>query len=159
MISGRCESYQTLGDGTVKHLAILGPGDVLGEPDLLGRRQHATSARVITDSVLQRIPCADLRSLLAGNGHSAARATENIAASELISECSASHSGRIIAAFSLSKNLPNSTIVEKLAESLFAETAESVLLLRIVSAKQSAISCRPLDGIIDDDFHFREGLP
>lgn len=159
IISGRCESYQTLGDGTLKHLAILGPGDVLGEPDLSGRRQHATSARVITDSVLQQIPCADLRSLLAAKNQSHTPAAENVTAPEVASECPVSHSGRIIAAFSLSRALPNTAIVEKLADSLVAETGESVLLLRIVSAKQSPLSCRLLDGIIDDDFRFRENLP
>ena len=35
IISGRCESYHVRGDGTLKHLAILGPGDFLGDPDLV----------------------------------------------------------------------------------------------------------------------------
>jgi len=44
-----------LPDGTLKHLAILGPGDYAGEPDFSGRRRHALRA-VITDSILQQIP-------------------------------------------------------------------------------------------------------
>ena len=158
IISGRCESYQVRGDGTIKHLAILGPGDYLGEPDLTGRRGHGTCARVITDSVLQKIPCADMRMLLVSKARSAAPVEEKIPAI-VTEECVDSHSGRIIAAFSVSRNLPNKLIVEKLAQSLFAETAESVLLLQIVSAKQNGYDCRALDAIIDDDFHFRESLP
>ncbi|HWD92454.1 MAG TPA: patatin-like phospholipase family protein [Verrucomicrobiae bacterium] len=159
IISGRCESYQVLTDGVVKHCAILGPDDYIGEPDFSGRRHHETSARVITDSVLQRIPCADLRNLLAGN-HEPAAPAENISAAEVTDECSISHSARIVAAFSFSRSLPNNLIVEKLAQSLLAETAESVLLLRIVSAKQnSSKTCPGLDEIIGSDFRFRQCLP
>jgi NTE family protein len=158
IISGRCESYQVLHDGTLKHLAILGPGDYAGEPDFSGRRHHGTSARVITDSVLQQIPCGDLRNLLTRKERSTVPVTE-IAVTPV--ETVVTHSARIIAAFSLSRNLPNQLIVEKLAQSLFAETAESVLLLKIVSATQNASNthCRALDQIIDSDFHFRESLP
>jgi NTE family protein len=157
IISGRCESYQVLGDGCLKHLAILGPGDYLGEPDLSGRRHHGTCARVITDSVLQKIPCADMRTLLTSKVRSDAPVVEKVPAA-VVDECPV-HSGHIIAAFSVSRSLPNQLIVEKLAESLFAETAESVLLLQIVSGERTDNGCRALDGIIDGDFHFRESLP
>jgi len=161
IISGRCETYQVLGDGMVKHLAILGPGDYLGDPDLSGRRHHDTCARVITDSVLQRIPCAELRGLLTDNDSSSAAPTEDVSTADLPGDSRNSHSGRIIVGFSFSQNLPNRLIVEKLAQSLFAETGESVLLLRIVSAKQNSSSkdCAALDEIIDSDFHFRAVLP
>jgi NTE family protein len=161
IISGRCESYRTLPDGAVKHLAILGPGDYAGEPDFSGRRRHGTSARVITDSVLQQIPCADLRSLLTHKERTTVLTSETAAPADMVGECPISHSGRIIAAFSFSRSLPNNLIVEKLAQSLFAETAESVLLLKIISAKQTSSTgaCRALDQIIDGDFNFREGLP
>ncbi|HXS67272.1 MAG TPA: patatin-like phospholipase family protein [Candidatus Polarisedimenticolia bacterium] len=161
IISGRCETYQTLGDGTLKHLAILGPGDYLGEPDFSGQRHHDTSARVITDSVLQRIPCADLRSLLAGNGILVEAPEKNISAAELVEDHPVSHSGRIVVGFSFSPNLPNRLMIDKLAQSLFSETGESVLVLRIISARQnsSSRSCAALDEIIDSDFHFRAALP
>jgi NTE family protein len=158
ILSGRCESYQLRGDGTLKQLAILGPGDYLGEADLSGRRHHDTRTRVITDSVLQQIPCADMRMLLTNKGQSAEPVLENIPAT-VTEETTVAHSGRIIAAFSFSRNLPNKLIVEKLAQSLFAETAESVLLLRIISAKEAPNACGTLDGIIDGDFHFRQSLP
>jgi NTE family protein len=155
IVSGRCESYQVHGDGTLKHLAILGPGDYLGEPDLSGHRQHSTCARVITDSVLQQIPCADMRALLAGHQPYATPAIS----SAVIEDGSVAHSGRVIAAFSFSRNLPNKWIVEKLAQALFTETGESVLLLQIVSARDNLTVCRTLDDVIDGDFHFRESLP
>jgi NTE family protein len=159
IISGRCESYHLLADGTLKHLAVLGPGDYLGEPDFSGRRHHENSARVITDSVLQRIPCADLRSLLANQTRPAAPLADGSPA-DFIGECPASHSGRIVVAFSFSRSLPNHLIVEKLAQSVFAETAESVLLLRIISAAQDPGRAWPsLDEIIDSDFRFRAHLP
>ena len=160
IISGRCESYQVLHDGTLKHLAILAPGDYVGEPDFTGQRRHGSSARVITDSVLQQIPCADLRNLLTLKERSTVPVPEITTNAEAqFAETTVTHSGRIIAAFSLSRNLPNNLIVEKLAQSLFAETAESVLLLKIVSVKQTANGDRALDQIIDGDFHVRENLP
>lgn len=160
IISGRCESYQVQADGTLKHLAILGPGDYIGEPDLSGRRHHGTSVRVITDSILQCISCADLRTLLANGMRSSASILENDHSADSIEDNSLSHSGRIVAAFSFSRSLPNALIVEKLAQSLFTETAESVLLLRIISAKRNpSRTCPALDEIIDSDFHFRAGVP
>jgi NTE family protein len=158
ILSGRCESYQIRGDGTLKHLAILGPGDFLGEPDLSGQRHQGACARVITDSVLQKIPCADMRLLLTRKTPFAAAVTENIP-STAIEESAVRHSGRIIAAFSFSKSLPNKLMIERLAQSLFAETAESVLLLRIISSKEAPATCGALDGIVDGDFHFRQSLP
>ena len=104
-----------------------------------------------------KIPCADLRTLLVNKTHTAP-VVEN-APAEITEECAVSHSGRIIAAFSVSRSLPNKLIVEKLAQSLFAETAESVLLLQIISSKQNGPDCRSLDDIIDGDFHVREHLP
>ena len=160
IISGRCESYQVLTDGTLKHLAILGPGDYIGEPDLSGRRRHGTAARIITDSILQSIPCADLRSLLANGTRPETPAVEQDHAINSTEIDTLSHSARIVAAFSFSKNLPNGLIVEKLAQSLFTETAESVLLLRILSRKENSPKrCLALDEIIDRDFHFRAGIP
>jgi len=72
---------------------------------------------------------------------------------------SSKRNGRIIASFSFSSSLPNKWIVEKLAQSLFAETAGSVLLLRMVSANDSLGDRRALDNIIDGDFHLRDNLP
>ncbi|HXT10685.1 MAG TPA: patatin-like phospholipase family protein [Candidatus Angelobacter sp.] len=157
IISGRCESYRILGDGSLKQLAILGPGDYLGEPDFTGRRLQGACARVITDSLLQRIPCADLRGLLARKDRSPV--SEELPSVSVADEHATRHSGHIIAAFSISRSLPNHFIVEKLAQSLFVETGESVLLLRMISAKQTPIRHRALDEIIDHDFHFRDGLP
>jgi NTE family protein len=156
IISGRCEAYHIRGDGTLKHLAILGPGDFLGEPDLSGRRKQSTCARVITDSVLQQIHCGDMRAFLPGTVQTNATAAIS---SSVIEERSVAHSGRVIAAFSFSKNLPNKWIVEKLAQTLFAETGESVLLLRMVSSRDNLSVCRTLDDVIDGDFRFRESLP
>ena len=148
-------TYHLRGDGSLKHLAILGPGDFLGDPDLSGHRQHSTSARVITDSVLQQIPCADMRALLAGifsPRHPPRFPRRRLKIVRL------AHSGRIVAAFSFSRNLPNKFIVENIAQSLFAETAESVLLLRMVSAND--VSNYPaLDDLIGADFRLRESLP
>jgi NTE family protein len=151
IISGRCETYHVRGDGSLKHLAILGSGDFLGEPNLSGHSRYGTSARVITDSVLQQIPCADMRALLAGE------TVEK--ASPAFDDGPVPHSGRVIAAFSFSRSLPNKLMVEKLAQALFTETAESVLLLRMISAKENRNDCRALSDIIDGDFNFRAGLP
>src|SRR3569833_1534814 len=93
-----------------------------------------------------------MRSLLGGNAQ--------ITAPSAVPEGSSSvHSGRVIAAFSFSRNLPNKWIVEKLAQALHAETGESVLLLRMVSTRDNLSVCRTLDDVIDGDFHFRESLP
>jgi NTE family protein len=160
IISGRCESYEMAADGTVRRLAILGPGDYAGEPDFSGQTRHRNSVRIITDSVLQQIPCVGLRALLQGNDHQAAAPSIDNIQSDLVEEYTAAHSGHIIVTFCFSKTLPNGVIVENLAKALFAETAESILVLKLVSAKQSSARTYPgLDEMIDSDFHFRECLP
>ena len=161
IISGRCETYQVLADGSLKHPAILGPGDYIGEPDFSGQKHHNIFARVITDSVLQQISCAELRALLKLNSRSIAPVPDNGPAVDVIDEFPAQHSGRIIVTFSFSKTLPNRSIVEKLASSLFSETAESILLLRIVSTSHHSSSngYPALAEMIDSDFHFRDQMP
>jgi NTE family protein len=160
IISGRCESFETSSDGSIRRLSVLGPGDYAGEPDFSGQTRHRSSVRVITDSVAQQIPCAALRNLLQGNGHPTEHPATDGAEMELIEQYLEPHTGRIIVAFCFSKLLPNSLIVENLAQALFTETAQSVLLLRLVPARQTASkTCPALDEIIDSDFHFRECLP
>lgn len=160
IISGRCESYEMAADGSMKHLAILGPGDYAGEPDFSGQSRHRNSIRVITDSVLQQIPCVDLRALLQSKDSQPAVPTVESIQSGLVDEYAATHSAHIIATFCFSRTLPNTVIVDDLARALFAETGESVLLLRLIpSSSSGARACSGLDEIIDGDFQFRECLP
>jgi len=161
ILSGRCESYETSADGRLNRLRILGPGDYAGEPDFSGERRHRTSVRVITDSVLQKIPCAELRNLIKVGDQSSAPILTDQSRINLVEDSFVPHAGRIIATFCFSKALPNRLIVEELAQWLFAETEQSVLVVRIVSTKQScALKAYPaLDEMIDSDFRFRECLP
>jgi len=160
ILSGRCECYRKMPDGTFKHLETLGPGDYVGEPDLFGQGNHHTSARVITDSVLQQIHSAELRSVVEEHVQSRPAVIpenrlEPVLADEPI------HSGRIVVALSLSRKLPHPQIVDQLAASLFAETAESVLWLRLTRAARDGAGgdCLSLDGIVDGDFHFQACIP
>lgn len=160
IISGRCESFETAADGTIRRLSILGPGDYAGEADFSGQTRHRTSVRVITDSVLQQIPCTELRTLLQGNDGPAAPLAVDAVTPGLADESLTPHSARIIVAFCFSKTLPNDLIIHNLAESLFAETGQSVLLLRLVPAKSPCAGAVPgLDEMIDSDFRVRECLP
>jgi NTE family protein len=160
IISGRCESYEMAADGSAKHLAILGPGDYAGEPDFSGQTRHRNSVRVITDCVLQQIPCVGLRALLQGNDPQTLAPTAESLHTDLADDNSAAHSGHIIVTFCFSRTLPNALIVEDLAQALFTETRQSVLVLRLLPAMSSgAKACPRLDEMIDSDFHFRECLP
>ena len=149
-------------DGTFKRLQLLGPGDYVGKPDLFGRAHYPASARVITDSILQELQSSDLRSLMEQNTRSASSAAENEVRVEPVpSDITVSHTGRVVVAFSFSRRLPKNALVESLARTLFAETAESVLLLRLVPAEKapSGGTLLSLDGIIDSDFHLLACLP
>lgn len=160
IISGRCESYEMAADGSAKHLAILGPGDYVGEPDLSGQARYRNSVRVITDSRLQQISCSDLRALLQSEDRHDTVPTIDSIQSDLAGDYAATHSGHIIVTFCFSRTLPNALIIEDLAQALFAETGESVLQLRLVPASSAgAKACPGLDEMIDSDFRFRECLP
>src|SRR5439155_2323474 len=71
------------------------------------------------------------------------------------------HSGQIIVALSFSERLAGNLIIESLAQSLFAETTNSVLLLRLLPAARAGAdgSTLELNDIIDGDFHFHACLP
>ncbi len=161
ILSGRCESFETLADGSIRYITIFGPGDYVGEPDFSGRLRHRNAARVITDSVLQPIACADLRILLKGNDQPVSQPADGDPRLDLVEEYLPSHSGRVIVSFCCSKALPNRLIVDNLAQALFRETSQSVLLLRIIPAKPGAAgkAYPGLDEMIDSDYRFRECLP
>lgn len=161
IISGRCESYRALTDGSLKPLRIYGPGEYVGEPDFSGHGHYGESARVITDSILQEIPCAQLRSLL-GRNKSAARGDPQAVDTEpIVLDEPTFHSGRIIVALSLSDTLPGKLLTETLAQHVYHETAESVLLLRVrsASANSSTNGHVELDNLIDGELRLREHLP
>jgi NTE family protein len=157
ILSGRCESCRTMPDGSLRRIEILGPGDFVGDVDLLGQGNHHSSVRVITDSVLQQIQNCDLRSLL--DEKSAGARTENGNGPVEVDE-PVPHCGQVIAAVSVSDRLPGHLIVETLAQSLFAETGESVLLLQLVPAHRASASVSVnLNDVVDSDFHFHACLP
>src|ERR1043166_6935807 len=62
IISGRCESRA--GQVTGRQVREgFGPGDTLGDRELLNREPYRSTVAVITDSVLLRIPEIELREL------------------------------------------------------------------------------------------------
>jgi NTE family protein len=103
-----------------------------------------------------------LRSLL-GRNKSAARGdleTET-GVEPIILDEPEHHTARIVVTLSLSDNISDKLITETLAKHLLSETGESVLLLRILSASESAASNGQveLEDLIDGELRLRRHLP
>ncbi len=70
--SGRVRVTKRLGDGGEKDLAVLGPGDCLGEMELLGGGTRSAGARAVGRAELLKLGAADLRAWLDADPSAAA---------------------------------------------------------------------------------------
>ena len=67
VMRGRLQAGAQPGSQPASHLASLGPGQLLGEMQILTGGRHATSIRAVTDSELARLAKADLERLAQGS--------------------------------------------------------------------------------------------
>jgi CRP-like cAMP-binding protein len=70
--SGGVRVTKRLGGGGEKDLAVLGPGDCLGEMEILGGGTRSAGARARGPATLLKLPSADLKAWLKADPHAAA---------------------------------------------------------------------------------------
>ena len=142
VLDGACESRRNSSGGK-DETAVLGPGDVFGESDVLGEQGYHRTIRVTEDSVLLRIGRNRLRGLLHErpelSGYLNWKSRGPLPCPD--SPFFPSPACRVILLASLSPQIPDIGIGEKLAGALHSETGASVL--RVHFTKEETAT--PLD--------------
>jgi NTE family protein len=137
ILSGRCKSYHPLPNGGETPLAILGPGDSLGERDVFHHYGHyRSSAKVITDSLLVRIEAEAIHMLFEKKPRLVHLFTQYL--NEKLREEQVSrilpfgHLGRVVTLVSLDSSLACPDLCRALSANLTALTPDPVLLLHLM---------------------------
>ena len=132
IVSGRCESRHLDPSG---HwiTAIHGPGDTLGDREVLHHEPYLATLTVATQSVLLRIPEADLREVFDTAPRVAGRISQSIV--RRIIECPETAPGkRIVALHALSPRINERALGRRLADTLAQITHRSVLSVHFGTA-------------------------
>jgi len=136
IFSGRCESRRSEGRGMSEVEEILGPGDTLGDRELLQGEAYRSTVAVATDSLLVRFEARDLRRIFAKNPAIAGRVSQSIVERVEARRERRAQTGsrlrRIASVMSLDSKIACGTVAEDIAGALGKLGSESVLLLRLL---------------------------
>ncbi len=136
IVSGRCESRHFDAAG---HLitAIHGPGDTLGDREVMHREPYLATVTVVTRSVLLQIPAEDLREVFDAEPKIAGRLSQTIA--RRIMEGRAPMPGkRIVSLHALSPRINERALARRLADALAEITRSTVLTVHLTRGGASA---------------------
>lgn len=134
IISGRCESHR-VADGEMAQ-EVFGPGDTLGERELLNQEPYRSRVTVVTHSVLFRIPGKELLELFKEKPSLAGRFSETVTRKLKQERESSRREKRIVSLLSLSPRVHEWAVAERLAKSLHKIGAGSVLLVHLLPSPQ-----------------------
>jgi NTE family protein len=154
IVSGRCESRHLDPSG---HLitAIHGPGDTLGDREVIAHDPYRATVTVVTQSVLLRIPAEELREVFESEPKVAGRLSQSIV--RRIVEARAPSAGkRIVALHALSARINERVLGRRLADVLAEITHRRVLSVHF-SPAPAPIALANWAGIepsLDGVFHF-----
>lgn len=136
IFSGRCAARQASRNGGEGAQEMMGPGDTLGDRELLHGDPYRSTVTVATDSVLVRFAAEKLRQIFKRNPAIAGRVSESIAGrvESLRAERarSTTHNRRIVTVLSISPEIDTYNLVSDLASELAALGEHSVLLVRLM---------------------------
>lgn len=163
IVSGRCESRCVARNGD-SEVEMFGPGDVLGDLELLNHEPFRCTVKVVTDSVILRIPGSEMRTLLEKKPSFAGRFSQSISRRlrhlrEVRGEMS-SHVRRVAAFVSLSQHVDDLAVTRRLAASLRNITRQRVLLLHLVAFREKIAlkDWAALEPTLTGGFRFNEAL-
>jgi NTE family protein len=132
IVSGRCESRH-LDPAGHWITAIHGPGDTLGDREVMHHEPYLSTVTVATQSVLLRIPEPDLREVFDTAPRVAGRISQSIVR-RMIESPEIAPGKRIVALHALSPRINACALGRRLADSLAQITHRSVLNLHLGAA-------------------------
>jgi len=154
IVSGRCESRHIDPSG---HLitAIHGPGETLGDREVMHREPYISTITVVTQSVLLRIPAEELREVFDTEPKVAGRLSQSIV--RRIMETRAPASGkRIVALHALSSRVNERMLGRRLADVLEEITGRRVLSVHFspAPARTALVNWAEIEPSLNGVFHF-----
>lgn len=136
ILSGRCESRHLDATGHAV-TSMHGPGEILGDREVMHHEPYLSTVTVATQSVLLRIPAEDLREVIDTEPKVAGRISQSI--SRRILEKRAAGSGkRIVALHALAGRIPQQALGAQLADILATITRRPVLNVRLTAGPAPA---------------------
>lgn len=165
ILSGRCGSHRE-GNGFGHHGAgqVFGPGDTLGERELLNREPYRATVTVLTDSILLRIPGEEMEHLFKDNPALAGRFSRTITTRQGTAGFGEGAGSvkvkRIVSLLSLSRALDDVTVSRRLAGELAAFGDARVLLVHgVISREPISLDGWPLiEAAVNGKFTFADQL-
>jgi NTE family protein len=140
VLSGRCQSWVLLPDGSHHIMGIYAPGDIFGERALVSSACHSSTVKVITDCALLRIAAEDVERVF--------KRTPKLARDlvlRLVDQLNVHRQerqrpdlGRVVALTRISERVRGAVVGENLAEALRVETGGSVVFLHVAPQDGSA---------------------
>ena len=132
IVSGRCESRHVDASG---HLitTMHGPGDTLGDREVMHHEPYLATVTVATESVLLRIPAEDLRTVFETEPKAAGRLSQSIV-QRIVEGRNSPARKRIVAMHALSERVHEGALAQRLADALAEVTHRSVLSVRFSPA-------------------------
>jgi len=163
IVSGRCESRRVDPAG---HLvtAIHGPGDMLGDREVMHREPYLSTVTVVTQSVMLRIPAEDLRRVFDTEPKVAGRLSQSIVR-RIVEMREPAPGKRIVALHALSDRINQRALARRLADAVAEVTRRGVLTVHFgpapaaVSLGGWAAGEPSLDGLFRFARHVREVRP
>ena len=154
IVSGRCDGRSRNAAGVEVVENIFGPGDLLGARAMLNREAHRSTAEVVTDAILLRIPAADLQDLFITDPAIAGRFSQTVTT---VPTEPPDRVRRIVATLTLSHRLES--VVDWLASGLLRITGQRVLVARLGPAGASSNGAKPLSALLPAaEFTFLEEI-
>lgn len=130
IISGRCE-LRRIDDSGHPVTQVAGPGDTLGDRELLNRETYRSDVVVASDSLLLRIPCRDLNDLFRARPEVAGRFSLAVVDRRQRANVN-KHAKRIVSVHSLSASVNDQAIAHGISAALSRITGSRVLLVHVV---------------------------
>jgi NTE family protein len=154
IVSGRCESRHM---DPSRHLItnIHGPGETLGDREVIRHEPYNSTVTVVTQSVLLRIPAEDLQEVFDAEPKVAGRIAQSIV--RRIMEGHAPAAGkRIVALHALSARINERLLGRRLADVLAEVTRHRVLSVHFIPgpAPVSLANWAEIEPSLDGIFHF-----
>jgi len=139
LLSGRCQSSHQGERGAEVVEEVFGPGDTLGEREMLNQEPYRSTVRVISRCVVLPIQGQPLQELFEKYPGVGGRYFQRVASHlRLLRERREKRggAGRVVAMISLSPQLHQQAVAERLASSLHGLAQESVLLVEMTAGTQ-----------------------
>jgi NTE family protein len=140
IISGRCESRHGNGNGGEEVGEVFGPGDTLGDRELLNQEPYHSTVRVVTDSVMLRLSGAEMQALFKKKPSFAGRFSQTVVdrlkLQRHLREGHPSKVRRVVSLLSLASHSDDRIVSQQLASALRDVSSDRVLVLHLESAPQ-----------------------